>query len=113
MSDLTTSISQAMALATRLRSMSERLKEGEFKRLCDAILLELAEVQLKLDVLLQENASLTEQAKASPEGVCCPRCGQLGWKVTSTKPHKSPGVIAHTYACKSCGLKEEVLVKAK
>jgi transcription elongation factor Elf1 len=53
------------------------------------------------------------QAKASPEGVCCPRCGALGWKVASTKPHKSPGVIAHTYACKSCGLKEEVLVKSK
>ena len=112
MSDLTTSITQAMGMATRLRSMSEKLKEGEYKRLCDALILELAEVQIKLDALLQEHASMAEQAKASPEGVCCPRCGALGWKVTSTKP-KSPGVIAHTYACRSCGLKEEVLVKGR
>ena len=113
MNDLTTSISQAMALATRLRSKSEKLKEGEFKSLCDAIILELAEIQLKLETLLLENASLAAQTKASPEGVCCPRCGELGWKVISTKPHKSPGVIAHTYGCRKCGLKEETLIKSK
>jgi len=115
MSDLTTSITQALTLATRLRSMSEKLKEGEFKRLADALLLELAEVQLKLGEVVSENASLRDQlqTQANPQGMRCPRCGEVGWRVTNTKPHKTPGVVAQTSACPKCGLKEEVLIKPK
>ena len=115
MSDLITSISQSLALATRLRSMSERLKDGEFKRVLDALLLELAEVQLKLDELMTEHAAVKAQLKAlaNPQGECCPRCGELGWRVTGSRPHKNPGVVVQIYGCSKCGLKEEALIKPK
>jgi hypothetical protein len=115
MSDPATSLSQAMTLATRLRSMSEKLKEGEFKRILDALLLELAEAQLKLDEFLSEHATLKGQAhaQANPQGELCPRCGALGWKVTGSRPHKTPGVVVQTHGCAKCGLKEETLVKPK
>jgi hypothetical protein len=115
MSDLINSLSQAMSLATRLRSMSEKLKEGEFKRVLDALLLELAEVQLKLDELMSEHVALKGQlqAQANPQGELCPRCGALGWKVTGSRPHKTSGVVVQTHSCAKCGLKEETLVKPK
>lgn len=117
MSDLTASISHALTLATRLRSMSEKIKDGEFKRVLDALLLELAELQLKLDQLVSDYMGLKGQApgQAAPaaQGDCCPRCGALGWKVSATKPTKTAGVIAQIYACGKCGLKEEVLVAGK
>jgi hypothetical protein len=117
MSDLTASISHALTLATRLRSMSEKIKDGEFKRVLDALLLELAELQLKLDQLVSEYMGLKGQAPGQPappaQGDCCPRCGALGWKISATKPTKTAGVIAQIYACGKCGLKEEVLVAGK
>jgi predicted RNA-binding Zn-ribbon protein involved in translation (DUF1610 family) len=114
MTDLITSLSHALNLATRLRSMSEKTKDGEFKRILDALLLELAEVQIKLDEVLSENAALKGQlqAHANPKGELCPRCGELGWRVSSSRPHKTPGVISQTYTCPKCKLKEEVLIKA-
>jgi hypothetical protein len=115
MSDLISSMSQAMTLATRLRSMSEKLKEGEFKRVLDALLLELAEVQLKLDDLMSEQVALKGQlqAQVNPQGELCPRCGALGWKVTGSRPHKTPGVVVQTHSCAKCGLREDTLVKPK
>ena len=95
--------------------MSEKIKEGEFKRILDALLVELAEVQLKSDELMSENALLKSQlqAHANPKGELCPRCGELGWRVASTRPHKTPGVVVQTYSCPKCKLKEEVLIKPK
>ena len=122
MSELTASISHALTLATRLRSMSEKIRDGEFKRVLDALLLELAELQLKLDQVSSEYIGLKGQAQApgqsgaaaqSAQGDCCPRCGAIGWKVSATKPTKTPGVIAQIYACRQCGLKEETLVAGK
>ena len=114
MADLTTSLANALNLATRLRSMSEKSKDGEFKRVLDAILLELAEVQIKLDEIVSENASLKGQlhTAANPKGELCPRCGELGWRLSGSRPHKTPGVISQSYTCPKCKLKEEVLVKA-
>jgi predicted RNA-binding Zn-ribbon protein involved in translation (DUF1610 family) len=112
MTDLTTLLSHTMNLATRLRSMSEKIKDGEFKRVVDAMLLELAEVQIKLEEVASEHATLKGQLQtaANPKGELCPRCGELGWRLSSSRPHK-PGVIAQTYTCPKCKLKEEVLVK--
>jgi len=52
MSDLLPALSRALALATRLRVMSELGRDAEFKQLVADLLLELAEVQLKLDELM-------------------------------------------------------------
>jgi len=115
MTDLVASLSQAIALASRLRSMSEGMKEGEFKRIIDALLVELAEVQLKLEELVSENATLKVQPQthANPQQEMCPRCGEFGWRLSSSRPHKTPGVVVQTYTCPKCKLKEETLIRPK
>jgi len=115
MNDLTTSLTQALAIATRLRTVSEKMKEGEFKRLCDALLLELAEVQMKLGDVLTENATLKAQLQAGDDSevICCPRCFERGWHLVETRPHKTPGVVVQVWACPKCKLKEETVVKPK
>jgi Zn finger protein HypA/HybF involved in hydrogenase expression len=115
MNDLAKSITQALGLATRLRSISQNLKEGEFKRLCDALLVELAEVQMKLDEVLTENATLKAQSQAEEDSgvICCPRCFEQGWHLVETRPHKTPGVVVQVWACPKCKLKEETIVKPK
>lgn len=111
-------MSQALTLATRLRTLSERTKDSQFRGIVAELLLELAEVQIKLDELVNEHtalkAQLRAQATAQPER--CPRCHELGWKVTNTRTVKTAGHPARTaqlYACPKCGLKEEVLVAAE
>jgi hypothetical protein len=48
-------------LTGRLRVISERGRDAQFKQLVADLLLELAEVQLKLDDLMNENAALRGQ----------------------------------------------------
>jgi hypothetical protein len=115
MGDLLPAISRAVTLATRLRVISERSKDASFKGIVDELLLELAEVQLKLDELAAENATLRGQlqTQSNPKGDRCPRCFEFGWRITSSRPHGQLGATVHTYKCAKCGLKEEVVVKAK
>lgn len=115
MSDLLPQLSRALALATRLRVMSELGRDAEFKQLVADLLLELAEVQLKLDELMNENAALKGQlqAQSDPNGDRCPRCFEFGWRVSKSRPHGHTGGMVQTYACSKCGLKEEVVVKGK
>jgi predicted RNA-binding Zn-ribbon protein involved in translation (DUF1610 family) len=115
MSDLLPGISRAVALATRLRVISERGRDAEFKQLVADLLLELAEMQLKLDELLTENAALKGQlqSQANPKGERCPRCFEFGWRMTSSRPHGQLGGMVQTYTCAKCGLKEEAIVKGK
>jgi predicted RNA-binding Zn-ribbon protein involved in translation (DUF1610 family) len=115
MSDLLPGISRAVALATRLRVISERGRDAEFKQLVADLLLELAEMQLKLDELLNENAALKGQLQshANPKGDRCPRCFEFGWRMTSSRPHGHLGGMVQTYTCAKCGLKEEAIVKGK
>jgi uncharacterized protein with PIN domain len=118
MTDLIQKVSNAINLVTRLRTISEKTRDSEFKGLVANVLLELAEIQLKLDEILNENITLKGQldAKSNPQGERCPRCQELGWKVTSSRPQKSLGQsprILQTYSCPKCGLKEEVVVAPK
>jgi len=115
MSDLFPAISRAVTLATRLRVISDRGRDAEFRAIVADLLLELAEVQLKFDELMNENAALQGQLQshANPKGERCPRCFEFGWRVTSSRPHGQLGATVHTYSCGKCGLKEEVTVKGK
>ena len=108
MSELTQAIAQMIVLATRLRTHSEKLRDMQIKGMADDLLLQLAELQLKTEVFATEHAALKAQAQtaASPEGERCPRCHELGWKVTNTRQDRS-GRTVHTYVCRSCKLKEE------
>ena len=114
-SDLLPAISRAVTLATRLRVISDRGRDGEFRGIVADLLLELAEVQLKLDELLNENAALKGQMQvnANPKGDRCPRCFELGWRVSSSRPHGQLGAMVQVYTCAKCGLKEEGVVKGK
>lgn len=110
MSELTQAISQMIVLATRLRTHSEKLKDTQIKGMADDLLLQLAELQLKLESFATEHAELQAQLKtaANPEGERCPRCHEIGWKITNTRQDKA-GRTVQTYSCKSCKLKEEVV----
>ena len=100
---------------TRLRVISERVRDAEFKGIVADLLLELAEAQMKLDELLNENAALKGQMQSSsnPKGDRCPRCFEFGWRVTTSRAHGQLGGMVQTYTCPKCGLKEEVVVKGK
>ena len=113
--DLLPAISRAVTLATRLRVISDRGRDAEFKGIVADLLLELAEAQMKVDELLNENAALKGQvqAKSNPRGERCPRCFEFGWRVTSSRPHGQLGAMVQTYTCAKCGLKEEAMVKGK
>jgi predicted RNA-binding Zn-ribbon protein involved in translation (DUF1610 family) len=114
-SDLLPAISRAVTLATRLRVISDRGRDAEFRGIVADLLLELAEVQLKLDELLSENAALKGQmqSNSNPKGDRCPRCFELGWRMASSRPHGQLGAMVQLYTCAKCGLKEEVVVKGK
>lgn len=113
MGELSQAISQTIVLATRLRTHSERLRDQHIKAMADELLVQLVELQLKLEAVTTEHAALKAQLQstASPEGERCPRCHELGWKVTNTRQDRS-GRTVQTYFCKSCKLKEEVSAQA-
>jgi hypothetical protein len=113
MGEFNEAISRAIVLATRLRTHSEKLRDSQIKGMADELLLQLAELQLKSEAFTTEHAALQAQLQAAsnPEGERCPRCHELGWKVTSTRQDKS-GRTVQTRSCKSCKLKEEVIVQA-
>src|SRR5215469_989624 len=103
MSELTQAIAQIIVLATRLRTHSEKLRDPHIKGMADDLLLQLAELQLKAEVWSTEQAALKAQLQttANPEGERCPRCHELGWRVTNTRQDRS-GRTVHTYFCRSC-----------
>lgn len=113
MSELSQAISQMIVLATRLRTHSEKLRDMQIKGMADELLLQLAELQLKIETFSTELAALKAQLQsaANPEGERCPRCHELGWKIASTRQDKS-GRTVQTYLCRSCKLKEEVFAHA-
>lgn len=113
MSELTQAIAQLLVLATRLRTHSEKLRDTQIKGMADDMLLQLAELQMKFEAFTAEHAALGAQAQsvANPEGERCPRCHEIGWKVTNTRQDKA-GRTVQTYSCKSCKLKEEVFAQA-
>lgn len=110
MSELTQAIAQMIVLATRLRTHSERLRDTQIKGMADDLLLQLVELQLKAESYATEHSALKAQVQsvANPAGERCPRCHELGWKVTSTRQDKA-GRTVQTYLCKSCKLREEIV----
>ncbi len=113
MGELNQAISQMIVLATRLRTHTERLRDTQIKGMADELLLQLAELQLKIEAFATDHAALQAQLQSAsnPEGERCPRCHELGWKITNTRQDKS-GRTVQTYLCKSCKLKEEVIAQA-
>lgn len=114
MNELAQMIGSCMGLVARLRTLSERSRDPDFKQIVADLLLQLAEVQLKLDEVLSDGSAPKAQGK--PQVELCPRCGELGWKPVDTRGQGTVGIsgrMSRTYKCAKCGLKEEVPVGTK
>jgi ribosomal protein L37E len=112
MADLVSTVSTALTIVSRLKEISDKVRDAEFRNLVADLSIELAEVKLKVAGLLEENAKLRQQLNeldttpADP----CPRCRKRTYVVTKSVPDKQFGElggIRRTYACSSCGFTEE------
>jgi len=111
-------ITNAISLLTRLKTISENIRDAEFKNLLADLSLELAEVKLKMAGLMNENLELQNKIKEleSVEGDTCPKCHKRGWHLENSRSHPQfgqMGVLLRTYKCSFCGLTEEELITPK
>ena len=111
MADIVSTISTALSIASRLKEVSEKVRDAEFRNLVADLSIELAEVKLKVANLLEENAKLKGQLLTlqSAGGEQCPKCGNRTFELTSSKPHPTfgeLGVVERTYKCSTCGFQE-------
>jgi hypothetical protein len=118
MADLVTSVSTALSIASRLKKISENVKNAEFKNLLADLSLELADLKMKLADVLEENVKLHEKIKElqNIEGEPCPKCHKRGWQLKSSRPDSllgQLGGIRRTYECSFCGFSEDKLVTPK
>lgn len=115
MSDLISSVSTAISLASRLREISKNIEDAEFKNLVADLSLELADAKMKLATLVSENAEMKEKIHAltSATGEVCPKCNNRTFELISTRPHPTFGELGskeRQYECSGCGFSETKMV---
>jgi hypothetical protein len=115
-----TAITNAIGLLTRLKTISDNIRNAEMKNLLADLSLELAEVKMKMAGLINENLELQNKIKEleSVEGDPCPKCHKRGWQIESSRKHPSRGlalvgVVLRTYKCSICGFTEEEMISPK
>lgn len=118
MTDLVSSISTVISLATRLRDINENIKSAEFKNLLADLSLQLSDVKLKLADVLEENTKLKSEVAAlkNVDGDPCPKCRKRGWQLESSKRDSifgDLGGMRKTFKCSLCGYSEERLETPK
>lgn len=110
-----TSVTNAIKLASRLREISENIKDAEFKNLLADLSLELADTKLQVADLTNENTALKTQIESltSATGEQCPKCNNRTFQIISTKPHPVYGIMGakeRKYECSGCGFAESKMV---
>lgn len=116
MTDIITTISTAITLATRLKKASDHVKEAEFQSLLADLQIELAQAKAQVAGLINENTDLKQQIRnASPSdgGDPCPKCRKRTWRPLWSRPDAVFGVAGGSrrfYQCSSCGFNEERVV---
>ena len=115
MTDIISTISSAITLTRRLKTISDNIKDAEIKNLLADLSLQLADAKLKLASILEENAALKQRIKENEniEGDPCPKCRMRSYQLVSSKPDDifgEAGGIRRLYKCSSCGFSEEKLV---
>ena len=115
MTDLVSTISIAISLASRLREISKNIESAEFKNVLADLSLELAEAKLKMADLISENASLKEALASltSATGEKCPKCNNRTFQLISSKPHPAFGDLGtkeREYKCSGCSFTDSLLV---
>jgi len=108
MVEIISSISNAISLVSKLKKVSENIRDAEFKNLLADLSLELAEAKMKMASLIGENADLQEKTRRleSVEGEPCPKCRKRGWHIEKSDPDEIFGElrgIRRTYQCSLCG----------
>lgn len=115
MADLISTVSTALSIASRLKKVSDKIRDAEFRNLLADLSIELAELKSNAADLIEENTRLRQQLNeldTSPADPC-PRCRKRTYVVTKSEPDKQFGKLGglrRTYACSSCGLTEEKVV---
>ncbi len=115
MSDLVSTISSAITLASRLKEISNNIQDAEFKNLLADLRLELADAKNDIATLLEENTELKSKLRSieNADGEPCPRCHKRGWHIESSKPDSvfgNLGGVRRLYKCSVCDFSEEQLV---
>ncbi|OJS98018.1 MULTISPECIES: hypothetical protein [Marinobacter] len=116
MTDLVTTVSTAISLATRLREISKNIEDAEFKNLLADLNLELADAKMKMADLISENAEMKEKLDSltSATGESCPKCNNRTFQIVSTRPHPTFGDMGakeRDYKCSGCGFEESKFIK--
>jgi len=97
MVEIISSVTNAIGLVSRLKNISENIRDAEFKNLLADLSLELADVKLKMAVLMNENLELQNKIKEleSVEGDPCPKCRKRGWQIEKSEKHpqRSLGLV--------------------
>jgi len=115
-----TAITNAISLVTRLKTISDNIRNAEMKNLLADLSLELAEAKMKIAGLMNENLELKNRIKEleSVEGDPCPKCHKRGWHLDKSEKHPQRtlgkvGFLLRTYKCSICGFTEEEMIKPK
>ena len=89
MTDIISTVSTAITLASRLREISKNIENAEFKNILADLSIELAEAKLRIADLITENGKLKSQVDllSSSSHDLCPKCKKPAFELTSSKPH--------------------------
>jgi predicted RNA-binding Zn-ribbon protein involved in translation (DUF1610 family) len=116
MADIMGSMSTAITLLSRLKRISDNIKDAEFSNLLAQLSIDLSEARVQCAALTEENAALKRRIREfeAVGGERCPKCRQAGWRLEDSKPDAifgDMGVARRTYRCSDCGFSESKLVK--
>jgi len=117
MPEIFSSISSAIAIARKLKEVSDKTKDADFRNLLPDLNLELAEIKTQLAEVMEENTRLKAKISdlESTEGEKCPKCRKRGWQLASSRPDSifgEVGGIRRTYKCALCGFSEGMLINS-
>jgi regulator of replication initiation timing len=112
---LLSSITTAITIAKRLRDVSDKIKDADFKNLLAELTLNLADIKMQLAEVLEENTQLKAKVRAleAVEGDPCPKCHKRGWEIESSSPDPTFGElggIQRIYKCSLCGFTENKFI---
>jgi regulator of replication initiation timing len=114
MIEVISSVTTAIKLVSRLKEISEKLKDAQLNNLVGDLSLQLADLKVKLATVVEENVTLKQRVRElqNVEGEPCPRCQKRSWQLESSRRDSvfgSLGGMRRVYKCSSCGFSEEQL----
>ena len=95
MAEIISSVSSAIAIVKKLKEVSDKIKDANFKNLLADLNLELAEIKTQVAEVMEENTRLKAKISSleSTEGEKCPKCLKRGWKLERSFPDPTFGEL--------------------